>query len=145
MAEDCPGATYANANHMNVFIHSCTSDIETHLHSSTHLFVHTGEGRICYRRNLVWHNQIVPHFAMVFKNRRHLLRCRGGSAATESTLCHEPQVWLWWLRITSKSPAFETWLQQPLLLGVTIDKRSQKRGTGVTRFQGSELSDFMFC
>ena len=30
--------------------------------------------------------------------------------ATESTLCHEPQVWLWRLGITSKSPEFETWL-----------------------------------
>ena len=47
--------------------------------------------------------------------------------ATESTLPHEPQVRLWWLGITSKSPAFETWrhlkhgciqkmLQQPLLM-----------------------------
>ena len=30
--------------------------------------------------------------------------------ATESTLRHEPQAWMWWLGITSKSPAFETWL-----------------------------------
>ena len=28
----------------------------------------------------LWHRQLVPHFALVFKDRGHLLRCRGGLA-----------------------------------------------------------------
>ena len=32
----------------------------------------------------MWHNKIVPHFAVVFKDQSHLLMCRGGWASQAS-------------------------------------------------------------
>ena len=46
--------------------------------------------------------------------------------ATESTLPHEPQVWLWWLGITDKSPAFETWLHSENVLPALTQVNSRE-------------------
>ena len=35
----------------------------------------------------IWHNNIVPKFAMVFKNQSHLFRCRGGYKAPRRLSC----------------------------------------------------------
>ena len=68
-----------------------------------------------------WHNKIVPHFAMVFTDRSHLLRCRRGWGSQ------------------ARPRAFETWLQHVLTFTRCAHFLS------ITRFRGAELSDFMFC